>query len=124
MVKDHKGRPTAMFVFPAQVCAVCPLRAECVGGSAGRTIRVGIHEERIAAARAAQAEPRTKALLRRRAKVERKIDHLQDLGMSKAHYRGRRKTALQLYLAVTVANLKRLCVLDAFATTSELACAA
>lgn len=123
-VKDHKGRPAVMFVFPSSVCGGCPLRAECVGGEGGRTIRVGVHEERIAAARAAQAEPETKALLRRRAKVERKIDHLQDLGMSKARYRGRRKTTLQLYLAATVANFKRLCVLDAFATTSNLACAA
>jgi transposase len=123
-VKDHKGRPAVMFVFPSSVCTDCPLRAECVGGTAGRSIRVGVHEERMAAARAAQDEPETKALLRRRAKVERKIDHLQDLGMSKARYRGRRKTALQLYLAATVANFKRLCVLDAFATPADLACAA
>ncbi len=123
-VRDRKGRPAAMFIFPARVCAACPLRAECVGGAGGRSIRVGVHEERIAAARAAQDEPETKALLRRRAKIERKIDHLQDLGMSKARYRGRRKTALQLYLAATVANFKRLCVLDAFATTPDIACAA
>ncbi len=61
-----------------------------------------------------QAEPATKALLRRRAKVERKIDHLQDLGMRKARYRGRRKTRLQAYLAATVANFKRLAVLGVF----------
>ena len=50
------------------------------------------------------------------AKVERKIDHLQDLGMRKARYRGRRKTRLQAYLAATVANLKRLAVLGVFQT--------
>ena len=76
---------------------------------------VGRHHKRIEAARAAQAEPGTKALLRRRAKVERKIDHLQDLGMRKARYRGRRKTRLQALLAATVANLKRLAVLDVLA---------
>ena len=38
-------------------------------------------------------------------------DHLQDLGMRKARYRGRRKTRLQAYLAATVANFKRLAVL-------------
>lgn len=117
--KDHKGRPATMFVFPAATCATCPLRSECVGGTAGRTIRVGVHEERIAAARAAQADPETKALLRRRAKVERKIDHLQDLGMRKARYRGRQRTRLQALLAASVANFKRLCVLDAFASTSH-----
>ncbi|MGH9155663.1 MAG: transposase, partial [Acidimicrobiales bacterium] len=53
----------------------------------------------ITAARTAQATPQTKALLRRRSKVERKIDHLQDLGMRQARYRGRRKTRLQALLA-------------------------
>ena len=38
-------------------------------------------------------------------------DHLQDLGMRKARYRGRRKTRLQALLAATVANFKRLAVI-------------
>lgn len=122
-IRDHKGRPAVRFVFPAEVCGACPLRTECVAGQGGRTITVGIHEERIAAARAAQTEPATQALLRKRAKVERKIDHVQDLGMRKARYRGRRKTRLQALLAATVANFKRLAVLGAF-NTAELACAA
>jgi hypothetical protein len=122
--RDRKGRPAVLFRFPASVCGACPLRADCVAGSGGRTIVVGIHEERIAAARAAQTDPATRALLRRRAKVERKVDHLQDLGLHKARYRGRRKTRLQALLAATVANFKRLAVLGAFETTPELACAA
>jgi hypothetical protein len=122
--KDHKGRPAVQFVFPAEVCGACPLRAECVAGRGGRTITVGIHHERIAAARAAQTEPATQALLRKRPKVERKIDHLQDLGLRKARYRGRRKTRLQAFFAATVANFKRLAVLGAFKTTPELAWAA
>lgn len=111
-------------MFPGEVCGPCPLRQHCVGGKAGRSIAVGVHEDRIAAARAAQHEPATRALLRRRAKVERKIDHLQDLGMRQARYRGRRKTKLQALLAATVANFKRLAVLGAFDTTPTLACAA
>jgi Transposase DDE domain len=122
--RDRKGRPAVYFVFPAETCGACPLRSECVAGKGGRTIAVGIHEERIAAARAAQTDPATRALLRRRAKVERKVDHLQDLGLSKARYRGRRKTRLQALLAATVANFKRLAVLGAFDTTAEPAWAA
>ncbi len=110
--KDHKGRPATMFHFDAATCEICPLRDRCTTGKGGRTIMVGRHHRRIEAARAAQAEPGTKARLRRRSKVERKIDHLQDLGMRKARYRGRRKTRLQALLAATVANLKRLAVLD------------
>jgi hypothetical protein len=111
--KDHKGRPATMFYFDAGTFEICPLRERCTAGEGGRTIMVGRHHRRIEAARAAQAEPGTKALVRRRSKVERKIDHLQDLGMRKARYRGRRKTRLQALLAATVANLKRLGVLDA-----------
>ncbi|MDQ1376957.1 MAG: hypothetical protein QOE15_1130, partial [Acidimicrobiaceae bacterium] len=103
------------------LCAVCPLRDSCVGGKGGRTIMVGVHEARIQAARAAQVDPATKALLRSRCKVERKIDHLKDLGMRKARYRGRRKTRLQALLAATVANIKRLAVLDALAPTAVTA---
>jgi transposase len=110
---DHKGRPATVFRFAADTCAACPLRQQCTTSDRGRTIVVGRHHERIEAARAAQSEPETKALLRRRSKVERKIDHLQDLGMRKARYRGRRKTLLQALLAATVANFKRLAVLDA-----------
>ena len=110
--KDHKGRPATMFYFDARTCEICPLRDRCTAGKGGRTIMVGRHHRRIEAARAAQGQPTTKALLRRRAKVERKIDHLQDLGMRKARYRGRRKTRFQAFLAATVANFKRLAVLD------------
>jgi hypothetical protein len=119
--KDHKRRPATLFVFPADVCAACPLRDQCTNANSGRTIVVGRHHDRIETARAAQHHPDTKALLRRRPKVERKIDHLQDLGMRQARYRGRRRTKLQALLAATVANFKRLVVLDAFTLTPELA---
>jgi hypothetical protein len=123
--KDHKGRPSLLFVFPARTCGPCPLRACCTKAKeGGRTVAAGVHEARIAAARAAQQDPATKALLRLRSKVERKIDHLQDLGMDEARYRGKRKTKLQALLAATVANIQRLHVLGVFDTTSELPCAA
>ncbi len=119
--KDHKGRAATTYTFDAEVCAACPLRERCTTAAGGRTIVVGVHHDRIEAARAAQADPDTKALLRRRSKVERKIDHLQDLGMRKARYRGRRKTKLQALLAATVANFKRLVVLDAFDNAPAMA---
>ena len=119
--KDHKGRTATTYTFDAEVCAACPLRERCTTAAGGRTIVVGVHHDRIEAARAAQVDPDTKALLRRRPKVERKIDHLQDLGMRKARYRGRRKTKLQGLLAATVANFKRLVVLDAFDNAPAMA---
>lgn len=123
--KDHKGRPSLTFVFPAGDCGPCPLRDRCTTAKhASRTVGVGMHEARIQAARMAQADPEVKALLRQRCKVERKIDHLQDLGMHQARYRGRRKTKLQAFLAGFVANFQRLHVLGVLATTQEVACAA
>jgi Transposase DDE domain len=124
VAKDRKGRPVTRFVFAPATCAACPLRARCTTSEAGRSVVAGAHEDRITRARAAQEEPGTKALLRRRAKVERRIDHLQDLGMRKARYRGRRRTRLQALLAVTVANFKRLAVLGAFDTAAPVATAA
>jgi Transposase DDE domain len=120
---DHKRRPVLRFHFSRHSCATCPLRPECTAAAA-RTVTVGVHHARIEAVRAAQRTPKIAALLRRRAKVERRIDHLQDLGMRKARYRGRRKTKLQAFLAATVANFKRLALLGAFAAAPEPAVAA
>lgn len=111
--RDHKRRQALRFMFDPDTCAACPFRARCVKGkgSGPRSVIVGRHEQRIAAARAAQQQPQTKALLRKRPKVERKIAHLQQLGMRQARYRGRRKTRLQALLAATAANFNRLGVL-------------
>jgi hypothetical protein len=65
-IKDHKGRPAVAYHFGADLCACCPLRQRCTTAKGGRQIVVGRHHDRIEAARAAQADPDTKALLRRR----------------------------------------------------------
>ncbi len=67
-----------------------------------------IDSESLRRERAAKSGSEGGRKLRRRAVIERKIDHMQDLGANKARYRGRRKTKLQILLAATVANLARL----------------
>ncbi len=121
---DHKGRPGLLFRFDPAECASCPLRGDCTASTGGRTVFVGVHHQRLAAARVAQQHPDIVTLLRDRAKVERKIDHLQDLGMRKARYRGRRKTKHQGLMAATVANISRLNVLGALGETANTALAA
>lgn len=111
---DRKGRPTVYLVFDEQTCAVCPLRPRCVKGRGPRSITLNVHEARLIKARAELTRPSVKRKLRRRAVVERKVDHLKDLGTRKARYRGRRKTRLQAFLAATVANLTRLDRLGVF----------
>lgn len=120
---DHKNRPTTMLVFDEATCAACPLRPRCTAGRGPRTITLSVHEARMARARAEAERPPMKRKFRRRPVVERKIDHLKDLGLRKARYRGRRKTKLQALLAATVANIGRLHVLQAF-EPKEVPCAA
>src|SRR5712692_5923041 len=43
---DHKGRPALRFVFSAEVCAACVLRASCTTSADGRSVAVGVHEAR------------------------------------------------------------------------------
>ncbi|GAC1361429.1 MAG: hypothetical protein NVSMB32_00360 [Actinomycetota bacterium] len=106
--RDHKGRSTQRLHFSIEVCGGCELRARCVKGEGARSITLSVHEARMATARADQVKRSVQAKLHRRPVVERKIDHLQDLGLRKARYRGRRKTLLQALLAATVANFGRL----------------
>jgi hypothetical protein len=58
-------------------CRTCPLAARCTTARDGRTITIGPHEARLAAARIRQQDPAWKAGYRAtRPKVERKIGHL------------------------------------------------
>jgi IS5 family transposase len=88
------------------------VRAQCTTAKAGRTIRLNFHEERLQAARAEQAQPSTRAKLRRRALVERKIAELKMHGLGKARYRGSRKNLLQLRLTAGLVNMKKLFTLE------------
>ena len=122
--RDHKGRPGLLFRFDPDECATrLACGADCTTSTARTGLAsssAGVHHQRLQAARAAQYDPHIQTLLRNRAKVERKIDHLQDLGMRKARYRGRRKTKHQAFLAATVANICRLDVLAALGQPTPL----
>jgi hypothetical protein len=122
--RDHKGRPGLLFRFDPAACATCPLRGDCTASSGARTVFVAVHHQRLEAARAAQHDPDIVTLLRDRAKVERKVDHLHDLGMRKARYRGRRKTKHQGLMAATVGNISRLHTLGALTQNANTALAA
>lgn len=81
---------------------------------AGRSIRVGPHEEPLTRARARQADPGWKAdYTATRPKVERKIGHLMRRrhGGRRARVRGRLKSAADFALLAAGVNLARLAVL-------------
>ena len=95
-------------------CRACPLAAQCTTASQGRTITIGPHEARLAAARIRQQDPAWKADYRAtRPKVERKIGHLMRRrhGGRRARVRGQLKVAADFALLAAAVNLARLSVL-------------
>jgi hypothetical protein len=106
---QHAG--TARF---GAACRACPLAGQCTASSTGRTITIGHHEARLAAARRSQKDPAWKADYKAtRPKVERKIGHLMRRrhGGRRARVRGQDKVAADFALLAAAVNLARLAVL-------------
>jgi hypothetical protein len=112
--RDFWPRPEGggLFRFAAAVCAACPLRAQCVKGQGGRSVRVHPQEGLLQVARAEQAGPAGRELRTRRQVVEHRIARLVQLGIRQARYFGRTKTLFQLLMAAAVANLTLLANAD------------
>jgi hypothetical protein len=97
-------------------CATCPLATQCTTAKAGRSITIGHHEARLAAARHQQTDPAWKADYRAtRPKVERKIAHLMRRrhGGRRARMRGRQRISADFNLLAAAINLARLAILGA-----------
>ncbi len=101
----HASGAGKQFQFDPAVCAACPLRAQCVRGSGGRTIQVHPQELLLQAARAFQASPEFAEFRRRRQTAEHAIARLVQRGMRKARYCGSAKGLFQLSMAAAVVNL-------------------
>ena len=93
--------------FPAETCAACPLRAQCVKPKArgGRSIAIHPQEALLQQARAYQATDAGREALLQRQVVEHRIARLVQLGIRHSRFFGRTKTRFQLLMAATVANL-------------------
>jgi hypothetical protein len=112
-IQARGGRHAGQASFGA-ACRTCPLAAQCTTASQGRTITIGPHEARLAAARQAQASPAWQADYKAtRPKVERKIGHLMRRrhGGRRARVRGRLKVAADFALLAAAINLARLATL-------------
>jgi hypothetical protein len=107
----HKRRAgTARF---GAACRTCPLAAQCTKAANGRTLTIGPHEARLAAARTRQRDPAWKADYRAtRPKVERKIGHLMRRrhGGRRARVRGQARVAADFALLAAAVSLARLAV--------------
>ncbi|MSQ26511.1 MAG: hypothetical protein EXR51_00005, partial [Dehalococcoidia bacterium] len=100
-----RGKGGGVFRFPVEVCAECPLRAQCVRARRGRTVRVHPQEGLLQAARHLQASPAFAEYRRLRQVVEHRLARLVQLGIRQARYFGKAKTLFQLAMAAAVANL-------------------
>jgi hypothetical protein len=118
IVRDKDGAGVASF---GASCGGCPLREQCTGARAGRTISVGVHEGTLTAARARQTDPDWIADYRAtRPKVERKIGHLmrRKHGGRRARVRGTTKIGADFSLLAAAANLARLATLGVKSTSA------
>jgi hypothetical protein len=107
----HRGGGGNGIAHFAAHCTACPLRALCTNATEGRSITVGHHEQRLAAAREAQREPAWAADYRAtRPKVERKLGHLMRRrhGGRRARVRGTRKVDADFSMLAAAQNLARL----------------
>jgi hypothetical protein len=114
-IRVRSGRHAGAASFGA-ACRTCPLAAQCTTAPYGRTITIGPHEARLAAARIRQASPAWRADYKAtRPKVERKIGHLMRRrhGGRRARVRGQARVAADFALLAAAVNLARLGVLGA-----------
>jgi hypothetical protein len=117
----RRGRDGDGIAYFAEHCVGCPLRAECTNAKGGRTIRVGIYEQRLADARAQQQDPAWIDDYRAtRPKVERKLGHLMRRrhGGRRARVRGKHKVDADFNLLAAAQNLARLAALSLHSTTT------
>lgn len=106
-VTEHQTTKAGGKVFRFGACCEgCPLRQHCTPAPRGRSVHVHPQEALLQAARRYQASPEGRAVLRARVGSEHRLARLGQLGIGQARYLGRRKTACQLLLAATVANLR------------------
>ena len=94
-----------VFRFAAAVCNACPLRAQCVRGTGGRTVHVHPEEALLQEARAFQSSAAFAPYRARRQVVEHRFARLAQLGIRQARYRGVAKTLFQAFMVAAVANL-------------------
>ena len=104
----------AHYQWPAEVCAACPLRQQCLKACArqdappptrGRTLTEHPEEELLAQARAQQRTPEFREVYLLRQTPEHRLARMMQLGARQARYMGRAKTKLQWQIAAAVANL-------------------
>jgi len=99
--------PGWSYVFSRKDCRPCPLRAQCTKSQvAARALQVTEKSDELWRLRKQQKTKKFRNRYRKRVVAEHRIARLVQLGIRQAKYFGRHKTAFQIALAATVANLQ------------------
>ena len=91
--------------FPADICAECPLKAQCTTSAKGRSVSIHPDEALLAELRERQQTPQGCAGLRERVAVEHTLAHVGRWQGRRARYRGVRKNLFDLRRCAVVHNL-------------------
>jgi len=98
--------PGWRYIFSRKDCSPCPLRAKCTKSRvAARFLQITEKTERLWCLRRQQKTKRFRRRYRKRVVVEHRIGRIVQLGARQAKYFGKTKTAFQIALVATVANL-------------------
>jgi hypothetical protein len=97
--------PGGKVQFPAEVCAACPLRAQCTTSTRGRSVQIHPDERLLVELRTRQQTPQGRAKLRQRTQVEHTLAHVGRWQGDRARYRGQRKNLFDLRRVAVVHNL-------------------
>jgi hypothetical protein len=113
--------PGGVVHFPAEVCAVCPLRERCTTSPQGRSVSIHPDEQLLWELRQRQLTPTGRAKLRERVAVEHTLAHIGHWQGRRARYRGLRKNLFDLRRSAVVHNLHVLAHLMAQTQHSQAA---
>ena len=91
--------------FPADICAQCPLKAQCTTSAKGRSVSIHPDEALLAELRERQQTPQGRVGLRERVAVEHTLAHVGRWQGRRARYRGMRKNLFDLRRCAAVHNL-------------------
>ncbi len=99
--------PNRQFVFARSVGGACELRRSCLRAKSkwGRRVRLHPQEGWLQRARMLPRSAQYPEIARRRRVIEHRLARLVQLGVRRTRFFGRTKTAYQLLMAATVANL-------------------
>ena len=97
--------PGGVVHFPQEVCAECPLKAQCTSSAKGRTVSIHPDEALLIELRERQQTSEGRAKLRERVAVEHTLAHVGRWQGRRARYRGVRKNLFDLRRCAVVHNL-------------------